>query len=477
MTQPTTQLQPGTIVTPTIRLVAPLGKGGMGSVWVAEHLALHTQVVVKFMAAELAQHSEAVERFSREAAAAAQVRSPHVVQMLDHGVTPAGVPFIAMEMLEGHDLARHLAMCGRLPVAQAAEIIGQVCKALARAHERGIVHRDIKPDNIFLCEVGGGETFVKLLDFGIAKGGNMALTASSGTRTGAMIGTPFYMSPEQIVGAKSIDLRTDLWSLGVVAYQCVVGAKPFEADAFGALAIAIHSRPLPVPSAVDPTVPPGFDAWFARACARDPAARFGGAKEMADALFAVAGSSAAGPARSASGSAPSPAVAAPPVHAARTPTPAWPTAQPGGATPFDRTPTTGGIGLGTLNQRRTGGGSAAWIAAGLAALAVLAASGLWLMAREPAVKSAATAASSVVAAPPPVAVPPPPTEAPSPEPPPAPSASVVQAPPTTQAEPAAAPTPTPVQRPAVPPSHAPAPGAHARPAPAPTPQSGEKDIF
>src|SRR5579859_5297092 len=178
-----TELQPGTPVTATIRLLRRLGAGGMGSVWVAEHLSLRTQVVVKFMAIELAASADAVERFSREAAAAAQVKSPHVVQMHDHGVTPSGVPFIVMELLEGHDLGKHLAARGRLSIGETAEIVGQVCKALARAHERGIVHRDIKPDNIFLCANPDGEIFVKLLDFGIAKA-DSRFGVSSGTKTG-----------------------------------------------------------------------------------------------------------------------------------------------------------------------------------------------------------------------------------------------------------------------------------------------------
>jgi serine/threonine-protein kinase len=280
------ELQPGLSVTPSIRLVKRLGAGGMGSVWLAEHQSLRTTVVVKFMAIELAASAEAMERFSREAAAAAQVKSPHVVQMLDHGVTSDGIPFIVMELLEGEDLGKFLAGRGRLNIQETAEIIAQVCKALARAHEKGIVHRDIKPDNIFMCS-GFGETFVKLLDFGIAKG-DASLGGSSGTKTGAMIGTPYYMSPEQIVGSKSLDYRTDLWSLGVVAYECVVGMRPFEEEVFGALAIRVHSGPIPVPSQVDPHVPPAFDAWFARACARDLSVRFASAKEMADTLLQVA---------------------------------------------------------------------------------------------------------------------------------------------------------------------------------------------
>ncbi len=281
------ELQPGAAVTPNIRLLRRLDAGGMGSVWIAEHAALRTEVVVKFIAVELAASPEAVERFSREAAAAAQVKSPHVVQVFDHGVTADGVAFIVMEMLEGRDLRKHLASRGRLTLAETAEIVGQLCKALARAHERGIVHRDIKPDNVFLCTAEDGETFVKLLDFGVAKS-DARLIGSTGTKTGAMLGTPHYMSPEQVVGEKAIDWRTDLWSLGVLTYECVVGAKPFREQVFGALAIHIHSGPLPIPSVDEPSLPPAFDPWFARACAREVGARFASAKELGDALARVA---------------------------------------------------------------------------------------------------------------------------------------------------------------------------------------------
>ncbi len=252
----------------------------MGSVWVADHLALRTQVVVKFMLNELASSPTSVARFSREAAAAANVKSPHVVQILDHGITEEKVPYIVMELLEGQDLAHRLEAPTPLSLGEVARILGQTCKALARAHERGIVHRDIKPENIFLCNMGDGEVFVKLLDFGVAKAnGGEGLSA---TKTGAMVGTPYYMSPEQAIGLKTVDHRTDLWSLGVVAFQALTGKRPFEADNIGALVVAIHSGPIPVPSSLNPGLPPTVDAWFSRACARDAAARFSSAKEMAE---------------------------------------------------------------------------------------------------------------------------------------------------------------------------------------------------
>jgi serine/threonine-protein kinase len=278
----------GMMVTPSVKLVRPLGEGGMGAVWVADHLALRTQVVVKFIASGLKDSKEATERFSREAAAAAQVKSPHVVQTFDHGFTPDGHPYIVMELLEGRDLGAFLDAERRCSPQLVVEIIAQLARALDRAHERGIIHRDIKPGNIFLCDGGRGEVFVKLLDFGIAKGVEIP-RVDSGTKTGAMIGSPFYMSPEQILGSKSIDHRSDLWSVGVVAYEALTGDNPFDAETMGGLAIKIHSEPLPLLSTKLPGLSPAIDAWFQRACARPVPDRFGSAKEMAEALAAALG--------------------------------------------------------------------------------------------------------------------------------------------------------------------------------------------
>jgi len=274
---------PGMMVTSNVRLVRPLGAGGMGSVWVADHLSLRTTVVVKFMAREMAGNSEATARFSREAAAASQVKSPHVVQMFDHGLGDDGRPYIVMELLEGRDLEQRLRASGKLDPVEVVAIVAQLARALSKAHERGIVHRDVKPSNVFLLDAGGGELFVKLLDFGIAKGPEVGIVGST-TRTGAFVGSPFYMSPEQVVGAKEIDFRTDLWSLGVVAYQALTGELPFHAETVGALALKIHRDPLPVPTRANMALPQAVDGWFARACARDPGERFASARQMADAL-------------------------------------------------------------------------------------------------------------------------------------------------------------------------------------------------
>ena len=262
------------------RLVRQLGQGGMGSVWLAEHLTLRSPVAIKLIEPSIAANPEALARFLREAQAAASLRSPHVVQILDHGVD-AGVPFIVMEVLEGESLADRLTRLGRLSPAETARVMTQVGRAMTRAHEAGIVHRDLKPDNIYIVHNDEDEV-AKVLDFGVAKSNlhGLSNTASSGTRTGAMLGTPYYMSPEQAEGTRSVDQRTDIWAMGVIAWECLLGTRPFDAETLGGLVLAICARDLPTPSRVGPT-PPAFDAWFARACARDPAQRFATAKEAA----------------------------------------------------------------------------------------------------------------------------------------------------------------------------------------------------
>jgi len=256
----------------------------MGRVWIAEHTGLRTYVVVKFIAEELANNAEAGKRFSREAAAASQVKSPHVVHMIDYGLATDGTPYIAMELLEGESLAARLRKAGRLSPEDTAKILTHTARAGARAHEAGVVHRDLKPDNIFLIE-NEEEELAKVLDFGIAKSTvvGFGLSAVADTRTGALMGTLQYMSPEQTEGVKSVDFRTDIWAMGVIAFECLVGRRPFDAEAVGALVLEICSRPLPVPSKVGP-VPAGFDAWFARACARVPTDRFPSARDAATEL-------------------------------------------------------------------------------------------------------------------------------------------------------------------------------------------------
>jgi serine/threonine-protein kinase len=193
-----------------------------------------------------------------------------------------------MELLEGQDLEARLEHDPQPDGREVVEIVTQLARALEKAHAVGIVHRDIKPSNVFLCDAGDGGLFVKLLDFGIAKGAKIQDLDSS-TKTGAMMGTPYYMSPEQVIGARDVDARTDLWSVGVVVFEALCGRRPFDAETVGALAIRIHTEPLPVPSEVAPHMPPSFDAWFAKACARERTDRFASAKELSESLAAALG--------------------------------------------------------------------------------------------------------------------------------------------------------------------------------------------
>jgi serine/threonine-protein kinase len=301
----------GQVVAGKFLLKALLGEGGMGTVWWAQHTSLHTPCALKFLHPRVAQSAEMRMRFEREAIAAAQLRSPNVVNIIDHGVWGA-VPYIAMELLEGEDLAARLRRVRCLSPRETASIVAQVARALMRAHAAGLVHRDLKPANIFLvpdddCEIA------KVLDFGVAKldsGGGI----DEKTKTGAVLGTPYYMSPEQAQGAKDLDHRSDLWSLAVVAYQCLTGVLPFYSEAPGELFMRLIVHPLPVPSRVAP-VPPGFDAWWFRAASRDRTMRFQSARELAAALvlaLGVTGGDTTDLARSVPGFTSSPLTADPP---------------------------------------------------------------------------------------------------------------------------------------------------------------------
>ena len=276
-----TEAREGWILGGRYRLDSLLGRGGMGSVWKAHHITLDSPVAIKLMEPEIAANQAGLERFVREAQAAAALRSPHVVQTLDYGVHE-GTPYIAMELMVGESLAKRLDRLGRLSVAETTKVITHVSRALAKAHELGIVHRDLKPDNIFIVQ-NEDEEVVKVLDFGIAKIANLSAPASMQTRTGVMIGTAYYASPEQLEGSKSVDHRTDIWAMGVIAFECLLGVRPFDGESIGELVLRVCARPIPVPSANGP-VPPGFDQWFARACARDLGERFRTVRELSDSL-------------------------------------------------------------------------------------------------------------------------------------------------------------------------------------------------
>ncbi len=280
-----TRFGPGTEIAGRYRLDELLGKGGMGEVWRAEHLTLHAGVAIKLIDPAATADPVALQRFMQEARAAAALQSPHVVRTTDFGIDD-GVPFIAMELLQGESLQKRLEREKRLSPVMTARVIRHVARAVQKAHDAGFIHRDLKPDNIFIVS-SDDEDLIKVLDFGVAKAiGGIVGEAQGSTRTGALLGTPYYMSPEQAQGDRSIDHRSDLWSLAVIAFECLTGRLPFEGTGLGGIIVKICTAPIPVPSSFAP-VPPGFDAWFARAVHREPQARFQSAKSMADALSAV----------------------------------------------------------------------------------------------------------------------------------------------------------------------------------------------
>jgi serine/threonine-protein kinase len=285
---------PSGLVAGKYEVLRLIGRGGMGAVWEGRHSSLGTRVAIKFIDAEYADSREARSRFDTEARAAAALESKHAIHIFDHGVTDDGRPYMVMELLVGEPLDTRIERLGSISLQETARILAQVCRALQRAHDAGIIHRDLKPENIFLVRSpDDDDEIAKVLDFGIAKIKVLpgAQGTSSSTKTGAVLGTPYYMSPEQARGLRTIDSRADLWSLGVIAYKCVVGVLPFEGESVGDLLVKICTAPPPVPSQAIPGLPTSFDAWFARTMEREPARRFATASELADALLLAAGMS------------------------------------------------------------------------------------------------------------------------------------------------------------------------------------------
>jgi serine/threonine protein kinase len=292
----------GSIVGGKYRVLRIIGSGGMGTVWEGVHVALGTRVAIKFIKPRFSEQAEARARFEIEARAAAKLKTKHAVHVFDYGVSPEGLPYIVMEFLEGESLSDAIITRGPLNEAEVAKIITQAARALSRAHAAGIVHRDLKPDNIFLATaeepVEGLPYVVKLVDFGIAKMFEEEPADPSGasphpmggpTREGTVIGTPNFMAPEQLTVGGAPGPLTDLWSLGACTFAAMTGRLPFEGDVLGDIVLKVCASPMPAPSKINPRVPHGFDAWFARACSRDPVRRFQTADELASALAGVCG--------------------------------------------------------------------------------------------------------------------------------------------------------------------------------------------
>ncbi|NUO53075.1 MAG: serine/threonine protein kinase [Polyangiaceae bacterium] len=269
--------RPGLVVAGRYHLEQLLGRGAMGEVWRARHTSLDSRLAIKLVA--MADRStETVHRLLVEAKAAAAIVSPYVVRIYDHGREGA-VSYIAMELLEGETLAARLRRKRRLAPAETAIIMRHVAQGIAQAHALGIVHRDLKPENVFLAQTEQGEV-AKVLDFGIAKS---ELSSGTMTQTGVVVGTPAYLSREQVLGTHAVDLRADLWAMGIVTYECLTGTLPYRASTMAELFAQIVGSTL-ASAARNTDLPPGFADWFLRATHPDPSQRFASARELADEL-------------------------------------------------------------------------------------------------------------------------------------------------------------------------------------------------
>jgi serine/threonine-protein kinase len=262
-----------------------LGAGGMGVVVAAHHLGLNQKVAIKFLLPEALEDVEAAARFDREARAAAKIKGEHIARIMDVGTLENGSPFMVMEYLEGEDLAARLRRERRLPIAEAVELVLQTCEVLAEAHALGIIHRDLKPANLFCLRNPDGVASIKVLDFGISKlvGPNTAHTVTI-TKTSTLVGSPSYMSPEQIQSARNVDARTDIWSVGVVLYEVLAGRVPFDGDSVPEICLAVAKRRAPPLRQFRSDAPAALEAAILKCLHKDRTRRFSSVAELCLAL-------------------------------------------------------------------------------------------------------------------------------------------------------------------------------------------------
>ncbi len=279
-------VRPGDVLAGKYRIDRILGIGGMGVVVAAHHVMLDERVAIKFLLPEMLHKQEVVGRFAREARAAVKIKSEHVARVFDVGTLDNGAPYMVMEFLEGGDLAAWLRDRGPLAVEVAVDFVLQACVAVANAHGLGIVHRDLKPANLFCVRGSDGELVVKVLDFGISKITHVSASDTGGslTQTSAIMGSPFYMSPEQMQSARDVDARTDIWALGVVLYELLTGTTPFDGTSFAEIAIKVATAPLPRVCHVRPEVPTGLEGVILKCLARDRRERYSHVGELGVAL-------------------------------------------------------------------------------------------------------------------------------------------------------------------------------------------------
>ncbi len=265
------------------RILKKLGEGGMGVVYLAEHVVIEKKIALKVLFPDLTRRSDLVQRFLQEAKSASRIGHENVIDITDFGQSPEGYVFIAMEYLVGQDLGQLLKASGPLPWARAQPIVLQIVKALRAAHERGIVHRDMKPENVFVVPRDDGREFVKVLDFGIAKVLGLDEDAPRLTRTGMIFGTPEYMSPEQAQG-QQVDHRVDIYAVGCILYHMLTGEVPFKAESFMGI-LSKHMLETPIaPGRRNPAIEPRVEAVINRAMEKDPGKRFQSMREFVEAI-------------------------------------------------------------------------------------------------------------------------------------------------------------------------------------------------
>jgi len=283
-----TNVKPGDILAGKYRVNKVLGAGGMGVVVQATHIVLEDKVALKFLLPEFVENEAVSARFLREAQAAVRIKSPNVARVVDVGTLESGAPFMVMEYLSGRDLGQELDAIGPFSVETAAKFALQACEALASAHASGIIHRDIKPANLFITQNADGSPLLKVLDFGISKVAD-ATGVSNLTRTHAAMGSPTYMSPEQMRSAKDVDSRADIWSLGVVIFEMVAGTLPFNAESMPQLVALVLESEAPSLRDARPDVDEAFDELVTRCLQKDTSKRFQDVAELASALAPFAG--------------------------------------------------------------------------------------------------------------------------------------------------------------------------------------------
>ncbi|MGA9656529.1 MAG: serine/threonine-protein kinase, partial [Polyangia bacterium] len=276
----------GAVLEGAYRITRLIGEGGMGAVYEAVQLRLNKRVAIKLMARDLASNREALARFRREAEITSHLGHPHLVSVVDFGQAESGEPYLVMEYLEGEDLDHRLRRVGRMSIEAVVHVVRQVASALNAAHDQGVVHRDLKPGNVFLVQIPGEPDFVKILDFGISK---MKAARTQLTSASAVMGTPNYMSPEQATGMlEEVDHRTDQWSLACIAWEMLLGRGPFVADEVAALLYQIiNLDPHPLAQRV-PGLPPAVETALRRALRKKPAERFSSMREFSRELEAAA---------------------------------------------------------------------------------------------------------------------------------------------------------------------------------------------